>query len=141
VTTSEALAVLNAGLTTIALACAIQARRAIRRGQVTRHKRLMLGALGASVAFSMVFVFRYAMFGPATIKAQGGARVAYLVLLTSHEALAVAVTPAVLATAAVGLFGARAAHRDIARMTLPLWIYVMATGLVIYLLLYIYPGR
>lgn len=132
---------LNAGLTTIALACAIEGHRAIRRSQVARHRRLMLGALGTSAAFLMVFVFRYSMFGPTPIKAHGGARVAYLVFLTTHEALAVAAAPAVLATAAVGLFGARAVHRDIARMTLPLWLYVMATGLVVYVLLYIYPGR
>jgi uncharacterized membrane protein YozB (DUF420 family) len=141
VTTSETLAALNAGLTLVALACAVAGRRAIRRGETSRHKRLMLGALGASAVFLVAFVFRYITFGPTPMYARGGARIAYLVLLTSHEALSVATVPLVLATAAIGLFGSRSAHRDIARMAYPVWLYVMATGAVVYVLLYVYPGR
>lgn len=138
--TSKILATVNACMTLAALLSATAGYRAIVRGHPDRHKRLMLVALGASAIFVIVFVFRYYRFGPAPMNARGIARLAYLFLLVTHEAVSVAVLPAVLATAAIGLFGSRAAHKDIARMTFPLWLYVMATGLVVYMVLYVYPG-
>ena len=140
-TTSETLAAVNAGLTLVALSCATAGHRAIKRGRSGRHKRLMLAALGASASFLIVFVFRYSKFGPTSIKAHGSARVAYLILLTTHEALSVATVPMVVAAAAIGLLGSTAAHREIARMAFPVWLYVMVTGLIVYALLYVYPGQ
>jgi putative membrane protein len=96
----------------------------------------MLAAIGASAIFLVVFVFRYYRFGPTPVRARGIVRLAYLFILTTHEALAVAALPVVLATAAIGLSGNRTAHRDIARVAFPLWMYVMATGLVVYVFLY-----
>jgi len=137
VTTSEALAAVNASMTLVALVCASAGHRAIRRKDIDLHRRLMLGAIGASAIFLGVFVFRYYRFGPTPMRAHGVVRLAYLVILTTHEALAVAALPTVLATAVIGLAGNRSAHREIARIAFPVWMYVMATGLVVYAFLYV----
>jgi putative membrane protein len=97
----------------------------------------MLAAIAASAVFLAAFVFRYATFGPTQPSARGALRLVYLFILTTHEALAVAALPTVLATAAIGLAGNRRAHREIARMAYPVWMYVMITGLVVYVFLYV----
>jgi putative membrane protein len=124
-------------MTLVALVCAGASHRAIRRNEVDLHRRLMMCAIGASAVFLVVFVFRYYRVGPTEMRAGGVARLVYLFILTTHEALAVAALPTVLATAAIRLAGNRQAHRDIARIAFPIWMYVMVTGLVVYAFLYV----
>jgi putative membrane protein len=108
----------------------------IRRGQWTSHKRCMLGALAASTAFLTSYVIYHVNTGSRPFPGQGPIRALYFAILITHVTLAVTILPLALTTAARGLRAQYARHRKIARWTLPLWLYVSVTGVVIYLMLY-----
>jgi putative membrane protein len=134
---NHALALTNAILTTAALVCMIAGWRAIRRKDVRRHKRLMLSATVLSAAFVAVFVIRFVGHGFTKFQGSGVLRGIYNVVFFSHEPLAVINIPLVLVALGCGLFGAYAVHKEVARYALPIWIYVAATGVMIYLLVYV----
>ncbi len=112
---------------------------AIRRKDVARHRRFMLSALLASLAFTLCFVLRYVRFGRTEPATHGGARIAYEIIWYSHEPIAVVSIPLVVAAAALGLRGMRDEHREVARMALPVWAYASVTGALIYLFVYVWP--
>jgi uncharacterized membrane protein YozB (DUF420 family) len=98
----------------------------------------MLAAFATSTLFLALYVLHKAASGfeSATFHAQGAARVAYLVLLFTHVVLAMAVPPLAILLIRRGLRGEIARHRRLARVAWPIWIYVSATGVAIYVLLY-----
>jgi uncharacterized membrane protein YozB (DUF420 family) len=108
----------------------------IRRRKVLWHKACMLTALGTSAAFLVSYVLYHARVGAVRFQGHGWIRPVYLSILASHTLLAAAVVP----LAGVTLYRAWHAqferHRDVARWTLPIWLYVSVTGVVVYLLLY-----
>lgn len=108
----------------------------IRRGRVEQHKRCMLAALGTSAIFLASYLIYHYNAGSRPFPGEGTVRVVYFVILITHVALAAAILPLALVTAARGLAGRYDRHVRIARWTLPIWLYVSVTGVVIYLMLY-----
>lgn len=108
----------------------------IRRGHSTLHRRSMLAALTSSALFLTSYVIYHLNIGSRPFQGQGFARFVYFSILISHVLLAVTILPLALMTASRGLNAQYERHVRIARWTLPLWLYVSVTGVVIYLMLY-----
>ena len=96
----------------------------------------MLGALASSALFLTSYVIYHANTGSRPFTGQGAVRLAYFAILLTHVVLAAVILPLALTTATRGLKAQYARHVRIARWTLPLWLYVSVTGVVIYLMLY-----
>lgn len=113
----------------------------IRRGRILAHKTCMSLALLASFAFLVSYILYHAKVGSVRFQGQGWIRPAYFTLLASHTVLAVAIVPLALITLSRALREQFDRHKRIARWTLPLWLYVSITGVLIYFLLYhLYPA-
>jgi uncharacterized membrane protein YozB (DUF420 family) len=108
----------------------------IRRGRISLHKSCMLGALVASAAFLTSYVVYHWNTGSRPFAGVGAVRYVYFSILITHVSLAITILPLALITAARGLRAQYERHVKIARWTLPLWLYVSVTGVVIYLMLY-----
>lgn len=97
----------------------------------------MLAAFGSSTLFLVSYLTRVAISGTHRYPGQGSARALYLAVLASHTLLAVAVVPLALRTAWLSLVRRRfAEHRRLGRIALPVWLYVSATGVLVYWMLY-----
>ena len=130
------LPAVNATLNAIAAICLIAGYVQIRRGRRELHKRCMLAALTASAIFLVCYVIYHVNTGSRPFPGQGVIRVVYFSILITHVILAATILPLALMTAARGLTAQYARHVRIARWTLPLWLYVSVTGVLIYLMLY-----
>src|SRR5215467_2524705 len=114
----------------------------IRRGRVLAHKRCQLAALTASSLFLISYVVYHLHHGTTRFAGQGIARPIYFTILTTHTILAAVIVPFVIITLRRALRGDFLRHRAIARWTLPMWLYVSVTGVIVYLMLYhLYPSR
>jgi uncharacterized membrane protein YozB (DUF420 family) len=109
---------------------------AIRRRRILLHKTLMLCAFGVSVVFLASYLWYHAHAGIVRFEARGWIRPVYFAILISHTVLAAAVVPLALTTVYFGLRARHPSHQRIARWTLPIWLYVSVTGVVVYLLLF-----
>ena len=129
---------INAALNTIAAGLLLYGRRLILRGEVERHKRVMMSAFGVSSLFLLLYVSHKVSrnFENTTLNVEGWAKSAYLVLLGSHALLAMTVPVLAIVLIRLGLRDDRAKHRRVARIAWPVWMYVSVTGVLIYLLLY-----
>ena len=133
----HAHAALNAALNLTSLVLLIAAVRRVRRGDVPGHKRLILTALAVSAAFLVSYLIRMASAGEVQRFPEVAPwRAVYLVVLLSHTVLAALVPILAVRTAWLGLRDRRPAHRRWARVTFPIWCYVSATGVLIYVMLY-----
>lgn len=130
------LPTLNAGLNSLATLFLLAGFVFIRRRQVEAHRRSMIGALLASAAFLTSYVIYHYHAGSRPFTGTGASRVAYFAILISHVVLATAIVPLVLVTVSRALTARFDAHRRIARITWPLWMYVSVTGVIVYLMLY-----
>ena len=108
----------------------------IRRGNRERHKQVMLTALGCSAAFLISYLYYHYQVGSVHFEGEGAVRTVYLGILLTHTVLAVTVPPLALITVFRGLRERYDRHRKIARVTLPIWLYVSVTGVVVYWMLY-----
>ncbi len=108
----------------------------IRQGRVTLHKRCMLAALVTSTLFLTSYVIYHVNTGSHPFPGVGPVRYVYFSILISHVLLAITIVPLALVTATRGLRAQYERHVRIARWTLPLWLYVSVTGVVVYLMLY-----
>jgi putative membrane protein len=108
----------------------------IRRGRRDLHKRFMLAALATSSLFLVSYVIYHANTGSRPFQGTGVVRPIYFAILITHVILAAVIVPLALTTAIRGLKAQYRLHRAIARWTLPVWLYVSVTGVVIYLMLY-----
>jgi len=108
----------------------------IKRGRPDLHKRCMLGALTASTLFLISYVIYHANTGSRPFPGTGAIRYAYFAILITHVILAAAILPLALVTTFRGLREQYVRHVKVARWTLPLWLYVSVTGVIIYLMLY-----
>ena len=129
---------INAALNATATVLLVYGRRLALRGEVERHRRVMLSAFGVSSLFLVLYVGHKVSrnFENTTFNAEGWAKVAYLVLLASHVLLAMTVPILAIWLIRLGLRDDRERHRRVARMAWPIWIHVSITGVLIYLLLY-----
>ena len=101
----------------------------------------MLSAFSLSALFLISYVVYHVQAGSRPYEGQGLTRVIYFVLLVSHVILAIAILPLALTTLRRAWRGDFARHAAIARRTLPIWLYVSVTGVVIYLMLYEFTPR
>jgi len=108
----------------------------IRRGRVLAHKRCQLSALTASILFLISYIVYHLHHGATRFPGQGIARPVYFTILTTHTILAIVIVPFVIITLRRALRGDFLRHRAIARWTLPTWMYVSITGVIVYLMLY-----
>lgn len=108
----------------------------IRRGRKQAHRRAMMGAFTMSVLFLVGYLVYHAQVGSVRFQGTGPIRTVYLSILLSHTVLAAAVPPLAIVTLSRGLRGRFDKHRRIARWTLPIWLYVSVTGVVVYLMLH-----
>jgi putative membrane protein len=136
VISNYALATLNATLNATALVIVLLGARAIKLRQIERHKRLMLSAFVISAVFLASYLTRMFLYGDTHFPGEGAIRYFYFFLLISHVGLAVLIAPAVIYTVFLGVKDRRAKHKRIAPKVLPIWIYVLATGVLVYLFLH-----
>ena len=108
----------------------------IRRKDRQRHKICMLSAFAMSVLFLISYVIYHAQVGSKPFPGQGAMRAIYFSVLIPHVLLAATIVPLALITLSRGLSNRIDPHRRIARWTLPIWLYVSVTGVMVYLMLY-----
>ncbi len=115
----------------------------IRRKNPLAHRKCMIAALSSSVLFLIGYLtYHFTVHGVTKFRDPAWFKPIYLTLLLTHTVLAVVIVPLIVITLTRALRERFDAHRKIARWTLPLWLYVSVTGVVIYLLLYqIFPQR
>ena len=135
-TLAAALPTFNAALNAASAALLFAGWRAIRTRRRERHRALMLGACASSALFLAGYLTRVALTGTHRFPGEGALRAAYLALLASHTALAALALPLVLRTLQLSLGSRFPEHRRLARLTFPVWIYVSATGVAVYVMLY-----
>lgn len=130
------LPTLNATLNGIAALLLLLGYVFIKSGRPRQHQWCMIGALTTSALFLVSYVIYHLNAGSRPFEGQGAIRVVYFAILITHVILAAVIVPLALVTAARGLRGQFDRHVRIARWTLPIWLYVSVTGVVIYLMLY-----
>ena len=108
----------------------------IRRKRVFAHRNCQIAALSASVLFLVSYIVYHAHHGVTKFAGQGIARPIYFTILYSHTILAVVIVPLVIVTVRRAKRADFLRHKAIARWTLPLWLYVSITGVIVYLMLY-----
>jgi putative membrane protein len=126
---NAALIVISGVFLTIGYVC-------IRTRRVVWHRRSMITATIFAALFLVVYVTRYIVLGSKIFPGEGVSRVLYFAILIPHIIIAVAIAPLAFVTLRRALRGRFRTHRQIARITLPLWIYVALSGWTVYLMLY-----
>ena len=130
------LPALNATLNAISTVLLIIGWVFIHRGDRQKHKACMIAALVTSGLFLTSYVIYHAQVGSVPFKGTGWIRTVYFAVLIPHVILAAAIVPPILITVSRGLSAKYDKHRQIARWTLPVWLYVSVTGVIVYLMLY-----
>jgi uncharacterized membrane protein YozB (DUF420 family) len=117
---------------------------AIRMRKIGIHKTCMLTALAVSTVFLASYLYyHFVVRGgkPTPFTGEGGVRIVYFAVLGSHTILAAVTAPLAIITAYLGIRDRLEKHRRIARWTLPIWLYVSITGVLVYWMLYwLYPS-
>jgi len=108
----------------------------IRARRITLHRRIMLAAFITSSLFLVCYVVYHAQVGSVRFTREGFVRPLYYTILVTHVTLAALVLPLAIVTLSRGLQSRFDRHRAIARWTLPIWLYVSVTGVLVYVLLY-----
>ena len=112
----------------------------IKRGRIDRHKKCQITAVVTSTLFLISYLTYHYYHGDTRFLGQGIIRPIYFAILITHVILAIVIVPLVLITLYRALRLDFIRHRRIARWTLPLWLYVSVTGVIVYLMLYhFYP--
>ena len=130
------LPALNAGLNSLATVLLLAGYRNIRRRRVAAHRACMVTAFCVSTLFLASYLTYHAQVGSVPFQRQGWIRPVYFTILLTHIVLAGAIVPLTLITLCRAWRQRFDRHRRIARWTLPLWLYVSVTGVVIYVMLY-----
>lgn len=132
------LPAVNASLNALATVLLIYGYRLIRQGKREEHKRVMLSAFAVSIVFLVCYLVYHAEVGSVPYQGQGTMRIVYFTILISHVILA-AIVPVLAVMTLWRAFQERFdKHRKIAKITLPIWLYVSITGVIVYLMLYIF---
>ena len=133
------LPTLNACLNGLAFLLLVMGIAQIKRGREEAHKRMMIAALVTSTLFLISYLTHHALIG-LTVKYAGPewGKTPYLIMLLAHTVLAALVPFLALRTAYLGFKERRESHRKWAKVTAPIWIFVSITGVLIYLVLYVF---
>ena len=127
---------LNAGLNATSAVFLILGLICIKNGRRDLHKVCMLVAVTASTLFLISYLIYHYSVGMTSFAGQGWIRPVYFTILGTHTLLAIVIVPLVAVTLVRALRGRFTLHKQIARWTFPLWLYVSVTGVVIYWMLY-----
>jgi uncharacterized membrane protein YozB (DUF420 family) len=130
------LPALNATLNAISFILLVTGYVLIRRGRRQQHRYFMIAALITSALFLTSYVIYHVQVGSVPFKGTGLIRTIYFAVLIPHVILAAAIVPLIIITASRGLSAKYDKHKRIARWTLPLWLYVSITGVIVYVMLY-----
>ena len=130
------LPAVNAALIVISGLCLTAGYIFIRSKRVAWHRRSMLTACAFAALFLVVYVSRALLLPTKFFPGEGISRALYLTILISHTVIAIAVAPLAIVTLRRALGRRFQKHRQIARITLPMWIYTAVTGWVVYMMLY-----
>lgn len=132
----DSLATLNAALNAGASVFLVSGFLFIRRRNVSAHRACMLAAFVLSSVFLVTYLLHHARVGSVPFQGHGLSRSIYFVVLVPHVLLAAVIVPLALVTLRRGWIRDVARHRAIARVTLPLWLYVSTSGVLLYWMLY-----
>ncbi len=130
------LPTINATLNATAAVLLIWGYTLIRRKRVETHRKVMTAAFVTSCLFLICYLVYHAQVGSVPFQKTGFIRTVYFTILITHTSLAAAVPVLAVITLRRARAGNFAKHRAIARWTLPIWLYVSVTGVVVYLMLY-----
>ncbi len=130
------LPAVNAGLNSISALLLVIGYRFVRQRRLEAHKRAMLAAFAVSTLFLASYLVYHFNVGSVKFLKTGPIRTVYFTILITHTILAAAVAPMALVTLYRAWTNQLEKHRKLARMTLPIWLYVSLTGVVVYLMLY-----
>jgi uncharacterized membrane protein YozB (DUF420 family) len=130
------LPAINATLNACAAILLVIGYTLIRRGQRDAHRKVMLAAFATSTLFLAGYLVYHYNIGSRPFTGQGPVRVVYFIILITHIVLAAFTLPLALITLSRGLRSRFTSHAAIARWTLPIWLYVSVTGVIVYLMLY-----
>src|ERR1700734_1057737 len=135
-------AALNAslnGTSAVLLTCGYLA---IRARKIAVHKSFMIAAFLTSTVFLISYLVYHYRVGHVAFQGQGWIRPVYFTLLLTHTVLAIVIVPMIIVTLRRAWLEKFDKHRLIARWTLPLWLYVSVTGVIVYLMVYqLYPTK
>lgn len=132
----RALPSVNASLNALSGVLLLIGWRLILQKRIEAHRRAMLAACTTSTLFLISYLVYHANAGATKFAGTGWTRPVYFTILISHTILATAILPLVIVTVWNGLKMRVPRHRRVAKWTLPLWLYVSATGVLVYLFLY-----
>lgn len=132
----SSLATLNACLNATATVCLLAGFFFIKARNFKWHRRAMLAAFGISSMFLLTYLMHHAQVGSVPFQGKGALRVVYFSLLIPHIILSAAVVPMALLTIYRGWTSRFETHRKIAKITLPLWLFVSLSGVAVYFMLY-----
>lgn len=130
------LPAVNATLNAIAAVLLVIGWVLIRRGRIRAHRAVMLAAFGCSILFLASYLIYHYQVGSVGFQGQGPIRTVYFTVLLTHTVLATAVPILAVITLTRAFRRHFPRHRAIARWTLPIWLYVSLTGVVVYWMLY-----
>jgi uncharacterized membrane protein YozB (DUF420 family) len=133
------LPAVNASLNATSAVLLVLGYRFIRRKNVRAHRACMLAAFVASSLFLVTYLLHHAQVGSVPFHGHGLVRLVYLAFLIPHVLLAAVIVPLALVTLYRGYTARIEKHRLIARYTLPIWLYVSVSGVIVYLMLYHLP--
>ena len=132
----SSLPAVNASLNAVATILLVTGYVLVRRRRLRAHKVVMLAAFATSVLFLMSYLIYHAQVGSRPFPGRGSIRIVYFTILISHIVLAAVIPPLAGVTLWRAFRGRFDGHMRIARWTLPLWLYVSVTGIVVYWMLY-----
>jgi putative membrane protein len=133
---TDALPTVNATLNGLAAVWIVLGYRSIKQKNIALHRFSMQAAFVTSTIFLVCYLTRVYLTGTHRYPGSGWAKTLYLAILLTHTVLAVATVPLVLRSLFLARNGRYPEHRRIARYSLPVWLYVSVTGVVVYLMLY-----
>jgi putative membrane protein len=125
----------NAALNATSATLLLLGFAAIRRGRREVHKRLMVSAFAASAVFLVGYILYHYAHGDTQYQGVGAIRTVYFTILITHVLLSIAMLPMILTTFYFASRERFSSHKRLARWTLPIWLYVSVTGVVIYFML------
>lgn len=124
----------------ISLLLLLWGRVKIKQGERGIHKRIMLSALTVSAIFLVVYLIYHARVGSVPYPIHDWTRTVYFVVLIPHILLAALMVPFILAAVWFALQGRFNVHRRLVKWVWPVWVYVSVSGVLVYLMLYLYAG-
>jgi uncharacterized membrane protein YozB (DUF420 family) len=130
---------LNASLNATSAVLLAIGWRFIKAGRIVPHRRCMIAAFVTSSLFLVSYIVYHAHIGSKPFTGVGAIRYVYFSILIPHVTLAAAVLPLAIVTLWRGLRRDDERHRRIAKWTLPIWLFVSVTGVIVYLMLYRLP--